>query len=70
VALTIPVYRAAEADCPGRKPVVPEWVIAVKIMAAVMLKKKTKSARHVWWREHAADFARWFPGQPLPDRST
>ena len=74
VAMSIPVCQAAQRECPrqgpGRKPIVPEWVIAVMIMVAVMLKKKTKSAQYVWWREHAADFARWLPGQPFPGRST
>jgi hypothetical protein len=74
VALSIPVCRQAEAECPrqgpGRKPVTPDWVIAVMIMVAVLLKKKTKSAQYVWWRQHAADFARWLPGQPFPGRST
>ncbi len=74
VAMSIPVCQRAEPECPrqgpGRKPTIPEWVIAVMIMVAVMLKKKTKSAQYVWWREHAADFARWFPGQSFPARST
>ncbi len=74
VAMSIPVCQEAESGCPrqgpGRKPIIPEWVIAVMIMVAVMLKKKTKSAQYVWWREHAADFARWLPGQALPARST
>ena len=74
VALSIPVCQAAARACPrqgpGCKPTIPEWVIAVVIMVAVMLKKKTKSAQYVWWREHAADYARWFAGQSFPARST
>jgi hypothetical protein len=72
--MSIPVCQEAESGCPrqgpGRKPIIPEWVIAVMIMVAVMLKKKTKSAQFVWWREHAAEFARWLPGQSFPARST
>jgi Transposase DDE domain len=74
VAQCIPVCQAAESGCPrqgpGRRPITPDWVIAVMIMVAVMLKKKTKSAQFVWWCEHAADFARWLPGQSFPARST
>jgi hypothetical protein len=74
VAMAIPVCRQAEANCPrrgpGRKPATPEWVLAVMIMVAILLKKKTKSAQYAWWCEHAAEFARWLPGQPFPGRST
>jgi hypothetical protein len=74
VAMSVRVCQQAELGCPrqgpGRKPIIPEWVIAVMIMVAVMLKKKTKSAQYVWWREHAADFARWLPCQSFPGRST
>jgi hypothetical protein len=74
VALCLPLCQHAEQDCPrrgpGRNPRIPEWVLAVMILVAVMLKKKTKSAQYTWWRQHGADFARWLPGQPFPARST
>jgi hypothetical protein len=74
VVMSIRICQEAESGCPrrgpGRKPIIPDWVIAVMIMVAIMLKKKTKSAQFVWWREHAADFARWLPEQPFPARST
>lgn len=74
VALGIPACQEAERGCPrqgrGRKPLVPDWVLTVLIMVAVMLKKKTKSGQYRWWSEHASDFARWMPGQPFPGRST
>jgi hypothetical protein len=74
VAMAIPVCQEAERDCPrrgpGRKPTIPDWVLAVMIMVAVMLKKKTKSAQHTWWHQRPADFARWLPGQAFPGRST
>jgi hypothetical protein len=44
--------------------------MAVLIMVGVMLKKKTKSAQYVWWRQHEAEFVRWLPGQAFPARST
>jgi hypothetical protein len=55
---------------PGRKPTIPDWVLAAMIMVAVMLRKKTKAAQLVWWTQHAADFERWLPGQKMPSRST
>jgi hypothetical protein len=74
MAMSIPVCQKAERECPrqgpGRKPIIPDWVLTTMIMVVVMLKKKTKSAQWVWWREHAGDFGRWFPGQKFPGRST
>lgn len=74
VPASVRVCQQAEAECPrrgpGRKPATPEWVLAVMIMVAVLLKKKTKSAQYAWWRQHAAEFARWLPGQPFPGRTT
>jgi hypothetical protein len=74
VAQVIPVCQEAERTCPrggpGRKPDIPDWVLAVMIMVGVSLRKKTKAAQFTWWTQHAADFARWLPGQRLPGRST
>jgi hypothetical protein len=68
------VCQEAERTCPrkgpGRKPEIPDWVLAVMIMIGVSLRKKTKAAQFTWWTQHAADFARWLPGQRLPSRST
>jgi hypothetical protein len=74
VSRCIPLCQRAEKLSPrrgpGRKPTIPDWVLAVMIMVAVMLRKKTKSAQFVWWTQHRADFERWLPGQKLPSRST
>ena len=74
VMLSIPLCQKAQSLCPrpgpGRKPVIPDWVLGVMIMVAILLKKKTKSAHYVWWREHGTEFARWLPGQVFPARST
>jgi len=74
VRRTISVCQHAEEafprQGPGRKPTIPDWVLAVMIMVGVMLRKKTKAAQLVWWRQHAADFARWLPRQCMPSRST
>ncbi|MBC8116864.1 MAG: transposase [Candidatus Saccharimonas sp.] len=55
---------------PGRPPVIPDWVLAVMVMVAVMLRKKAKSAQYAWWNNRRGDFARWFVGQKFPGRST
>lgn len=74
VALCIPLCQQAQDACPrhgpGRKPTIPDWVLAVLILVAIFLKKKTKTAQLRWWQEHRAEFARWLPGQPFPSRST
>jgi hypothetical protein len=74
VSLSIPLCQRAEKESPrtgpGRKPTIPDWVLALMIMVAVMLRKKTKSAQVVWWKQHRADFERWLPGQRMPGRST
>ncbi len=48
VKMALPVFRQAERQCPrtgpGRKPQIPDWLIAVLIMIAVLKKKKSKSA--------------------------
>jgi Transposase DDE domain len=74
VTLSIPVCQEAQRlnprRGPGRKPTIPDWVLAVMILVGVLLKKKTKSAQYRWWREHKAEFARWLSGEQFPGRST
>jgi hypothetical protein len=74
VKLAIPRCQEAERECPrtgpGRKPEIPDWVLAVMIVTGVLMRKKTKSAQYRWWCQHQAEFARWLPGQRLPARST
>src|SRR5262249_62280364 len=74
VVLSIPLCQQAEQACPrqgpGCKPRAAAWVLALMIMVAVVLKKKTKSAQYRWWCQHHHDFDRWLPGQHFPGRST
>jgi Transposase DDE domain len=70
VSLCQKTERAFPRRGPGRKPTIPDWVLAVMIMVAVMLKKKTKAAQLLWWTERPTEFVRWMPGQQLPSRST
>jgi hypothetical protein len=49
VAMAIPLLQEAERHCPrtgpGAKPVVPDWLIGVSIMVAVVNRKKSKAAQ-------------------------
>lgn len=55
---------------PGRRPEIPDWVLAVMIMTAVAALKKSKWAQWRYWRDQAAAFAEWAEGFRLPGRST
>ena len=74
VKLAIPRCQAAERECPrtgpGRKPEIPDWVLAVMIVTGILQRKKTKIAQWTWWQQHAAEFAALLPGEHLPKRST
>jgi hypothetical protein len=74
VASMIPVCQEAQRVCPrqgpGRRPTIPDWVLTVMILVGVLLKKKTKSAQHRWWREHRAQFERWLGRVQFPGRTT
>lgn len=74
VRMAIPLCQRAERDCPrtgpGRKPDIPEWVMAVLIMVAVLKRKKSKSAQHRFLVEFRREFAAWLGTRQFPARST
>jgi hypothetical protein len=41
---------------PGRRPSIPDWVLALMIMMAVMRRKKTKSALYTFRVRRRAEF--------------
>src|SRR5881227_806073 len=49
VRMAVPLLREAERQCrrtgPGAKPEIPDWLIGVLIMVAVLKRKKTKAAQ-------------------------
>ena len=49
VEMAVPLLQEAERQCsrtgPGAKPTIPDWLIGVLIMAAVLKRKKTKAAQ-------------------------
>ena len=51
VEMAIPLLQEAERQCPrtgpGAKPEIPDWLIGVLIMVAMLKRKKTKASQ---WR--------------------
>lgn len=74
VALAVPVCQQAEQSAPrtgpGRRPAIPDWVLAALICAAVLCRKKTKSAQYRFLRERRAELAAWLGSDRFPARST
>jgi hypothetical protein len=74
VEMALPFFREAERQCPrtgpGQKPTIPDWLIAVLIMIAVVKKKKAKNAQYRYLREHRAEIAGWLKAEEFPSRST
>lgn len=72
--LAVVVCQQAERECPrtgpGRKPEIPDWVMAVLIMVAVAKRKKTKAAQYCFLKEHAESLMQLLPKQRFPSRST
>jgi hypothetical protein len=72
--MAVPLCKQAERECPrtgpGRKPDIPDWVIAVLIMTAVSKRKKAKSAQYRFLEAHKREFADWLRTDKFPARST
>jgi|SRR5438105_4581903 len=74
VALAVPFCCQAELlvprTGPGRRPDIPDWLLAVLIMVAVLKRKKTKSAQYCFLCAHRDDLALWIGDDRFPSRST
>jgi hypothetical protein len=72
--MAVPVCQQAERECPrtgpGRKPEIPDWVMAVLIMVGVLKKRKSKSAQYRFLREHRRLLMTWLGVDRFPARST
>jgi hypothetical protein len=72
--MAVPLCQRAERECPrtgpGRKPDIPDWVLAVLIMVAVLKRKKSKSAQYRFLDEHCRDLKKWMGTDKFPARST
>jgi hypothetical protein len=74
VMMAVPLCQRAERECPrtgpGRKPEIPDWVLAVLIMVAVLQRRKSKSAQYRFLLEHRPDLADGLGTRRFPARST
>lgn len=74
VKLAVPLCQRAERECPrsgpGRKPEVPDWVLAVLIMVAVLKRKKSKSSQYRYLDEHRGELKHLLRTCKFPARST
>jgi hypothetical protein len=74
VQMAIPVCQQAEREHPrtgrGRKPEIPDWVMAVLIMVAILSKRKAKRAQHRFLQQHRGDLLAWMGIRRFPARST
>jgi hypothetical protein len=73
VKMAMPLCQRAERECPrtgpGRKPDIPDWVLAVLIMVAVLKRKKSKSAQYRFLREHRLRLCGWMECDCFPGRT-
>jgi len=74
VKMAMPLCKQAERECPrtgpGRKPKIPDWVLAVLIMTAVLKRKKAKSAQYRFLKAYRCQLAEWLGTDKFPARST
>ena len=74
VNMAIPICRAAQRQCPrtgpGRKPQFDDWKMAVLILAAILAKRKSKSAQYRFLWSHRQKLMRSLRLSRFPVRST
>ena len=74
VKMAVPLCQRAERECPrkgpGRKPDIPDWVLAVLIMVAILKRKKSKSGQYRFLAEHRRELQAWMGTSAFPARST
>ena len=74
VQMAVPVCQQAEREHPrtgrGRRPDIPDWVMAVLIMVAILNKRKAKRAQHRFLQQHWGDLSGWMGVDRFPARST
>ncbi len=74
VKMALPLCQQAERECPrtgpGRKPEIPDWVVAVLIMVGVAKRRKSKSAQFRFLYENRKELLDWMNTNHFPSRST
>jgi hypothetical protein len=74
VRMAAPICQQAERECPrtgpGRKPEIPDWVMAVLIMVAVLEKRKFKRAQYRFLKKHREELMLWLQSDRFPSQTT
>lgn len=74
IRIAVPLCQAAERQCPrrgpGRPPEIPDWVIAVLVVVAVLKQRKSKSSQYRYLRAHRAALLKRIGTDRFPSRST
>ena len=76
VKMAIPLCKEAQRQCPrtgpGKLPTIPDWVLAVLIMVAVLKRRKSKSAPYRFLDNQRRELRKWLgiPIKQFPARST
>jgi Transposase DDE domain len=74
VALAVPLCQQAEHAAPrtgpGRRPDIPDWLLAALIFIAVLCRKKSKSAQYRFLAQRRSELAAWLGSDRFPARST
>jgi hypothetical protein len=74
VRMAMPLCKQAERECPrtgpGRKPDIPDGVLAVLIMVAVLKRRKSKSAQYRFLKANRRELLTWLGTNKFPARST
>lgn len=74
VKMAVPLCQRAKREYPrkgpGRKPDIPDWVLAALIMVAALKRKKSKSAQYRFLVEHRQELKELLGTVRFPARST
>jgi hypothetical protein len=74
VEMAKPLLRQAERECPrtgpGRPPDIPDWVLGVLIMVAVLKRRKSKSSQYRLLDQHRDSLRKQLGVDKFPARST
>jgi hypothetical protein len=74
VQMAVHICQQAERECPrtgpGRKPEIPDWLMAVLIMIVVLKKRKFKRAQYRFLNEHREELMLWLKVDRFPSQTT
>lgn len=74
VRMAVPLCQEAERRCPrtgpGRKPTMPDWLMATLILIGVLKRLKSKSSQYRFLKAHRQKVAAWVDDENFPSRSS